>query len=150
MSVDPERIRKVKANIDMLVNTPQVNDWWWIDAIQMGMPVFAKFGKLPENRNTSTKCGICTNIPAISTVKTVCSIRKKVCGGEIRTLILPIKNLMVRIAIGVVVMDGYMQHWYVYWMKFLLMKNIAPDYINDFLTMSKAMKNANVKMVFGM
>lgn len=43
---DPERIRKVKANIDMLVNTPQVNDWWWIDAIQMGMPVFAKLGKL--------------------------------------------------------------------------------------------------------
>ena len=43
---DPERIRKVKANLDMLVNTPQVNDWWWIDAIQMGMPVFAKMGKL--------------------------------------------------------------------------------------------------------
>ena len=37
--------RQVKANIDMLVNTPQVNDWWWIDAIQMGMPVFAKLGK---------------------------------------------------------------------------------------------------------
>ena len=43
---DPERIRKVKANLDMLVNTPQVNDWWWIDAIQMGMPVFAKMGNL--------------------------------------------------------------------------------------------------------
>ena len=24
----------------------QVNGWWWIDAIQMGMPVFAKLGKL--------------------------------------------------------------------------------------------------------
>lgn len=43
---DPERIRKVRANLDMLVNTPQVNDWWWIDAIQMGMPVFAKMGTL--------------------------------------------------------------------------------------------------------
>lgn len=43
---DPERIRKVRANLDMLVNTPQVNDWWWIDAIQMGMPVFAKMGNL--------------------------------------------------------------------------------------------------------
>lgn len=32
--------------MDMLVNTPQVNDWWWIDAIQMGMPIFAKMGKL--------------------------------------------------------------------------------------------------------
>lgn len=43
---DPEKIRKTKANMDMLVNTPQVNDWWWIDAIQMGMPIFAKMGKL--------------------------------------------------------------------------------------------------------
>lgn len=43
---EPEKIRKAKANIDMLVNTPQVNDWWWIDAIQMGMPVFAKLGRL--------------------------------------------------------------------------------------------------------
>ena len=43
---NPEKIRKAKANIDMLVNTPQVNDWWWIDAIQMGMPVFAKLGRL--------------------------------------------------------------------------------------------------------
>ena len=25
---DPEKIRKTKANMDMLVNTPQVNDWW--------------------------------------------------------------------------------------------------------------------------
>lgn len=48
--------------------------------------------------------------------------QKKVCGGETKTLIPLTKNLTVRIAIGVVVMDGYMQHWYVYWMKFLLMK----------------------------
>ena len=43
---DPEKIRKTKANMDMLVNTPQITDWWWIDAIQMGMPIFAKMGKL--------------------------------------------------------------------------------------------------------
>ena len=30
----------------MVVNTPQVNDWWWIDAIQMAMPIYAKFGKM--------------------------------------------------------------------------------------------------------
>lgn len=40
----PEMIRNIKASIDMLVNTPQVNDWTWIDAIQMAMPVFAKLG----------------------------------------------------------------------------------------------------------
>ena len=30
----------------MLVNTPQVGDWTWVDAIQMGMPVLAKMGHL--------------------------------------------------------------------------------------------------------
>lgn len=40
----PAWIRKVKANLDMLVNTPQNGDWSWVDAIQMGMPVFAKLG----------------------------------------------------------------------------------------------------------
>ncbi|WP_438589529.1 hypothetical protein [Duncaniella freteri] len=24
--------------MNMLVNTPQIDDWTWIDAIQMGMP----------------------------------------------------------------------------------------------------------------
>jgi rhamnogalacturonyl hydrolase YesR len=43
---EPEHLRKVIANINMLVNTPQNDDWWWIDAIQMGMPVFAKMGHL--------------------------------------------------------------------------------------------------------
>lgn len=43
---DAEKIRKTRANINMLVNTPQVNEWWWIDAIQMGAPIFAKLGRL--------------------------------------------------------------------------------------------------------
>lgn len=42
----PEILKNIKSNINMLVNTPQVNDWWWVDAVQMGMPVFAKLGKL--------------------------------------------------------------------------------------------------------
>lgn len=45
LTPDPEYIRKVKANLDMLVNTPKLDDWSWIDAIQMGMPVFARLGK---------------------------------------------------------------------------------------------------------
>lgn len=43
---DAEKIRKTRTNINMLVNTPQVNEWWWIDAIQMGAPIFAKLGRL--------------------------------------------------------------------------------------------------------
>ncbi|MFB6341054.1 glycoside hydrolase family 88 protein [Saccharicrinis sp. FJH2] len=42
----PERIKNVKVCIDMVVNTPQNDDWSWIDAIQMGMPIFAKLGVL--------------------------------------------------------------------------------------------------------
>ncbi len=37
-----ERLRHTKALVNMLVNTPQTQDWYWVDAIQMGMPVLAK------------------------------------------------------------------------------------------------------------
>ncbi|QGY42454.1 glycoside hydrolase family 88 protein [Maribellus comscasis] len=43
---EPKRIKNIKVCTDMLVNTPQLDDWSWIDAIQMGMPVFAKLGAL--------------------------------------------------------------------------------------------------------
>lgn len=45
ISPSPVKLRNIKANIDMVVNTPQENDWWWIDAIQMAMPIYAKLGK---------------------------------------------------------------------------------------------------------
>lgn len=46
LCLKPEILLNVKSNLNMLVNTPQINEWWWIDAIQMGMPGFAKMGKL--------------------------------------------------------------------------------------------------------
>ena len=42
----PEMLKNIKSNMNMLVNTPQVGDWTWVDAIQMGMPVLAKMGHL--------------------------------------------------------------------------------------------------------
>ncbi len=45
LTPEPKMLTKVKANANMLINTPQVDDWTWIDAIQMGMPVLAKLGK---------------------------------------------------------------------------------------------------------
>ena len=39
---EPNRLTKTKGTMNMLVNTPQVDDWTWIDAIQMGMPALAK------------------------------------------------------------------------------------------------------------
>ena len=47
---DAKKLKNTKACINMLLNTPQLDDWSWIDAIQMGMPVFAKLGVL-ENDN---------------------------------------------------------------------------------------------------
>ena len=45
ISPSPEKLKNIRLSIDMVVNTPQNDDWSWIDAIQMGMPVFAKLGK---------------------------------------------------------------------------------------------------------
>lgn len=42
----PERIATMQRSIDEMVNSSRNNDWWWIDAIQMAMPVFAGYGKL--------------------------------------------------------------------------------------------------------
>lgn len=43
---EPHRLRKTVSCMEMLLNTPQDNDWTWIDAIQMGMPVLTKLGSL--------------------------------------------------------------------------------------------------------
>jgi len=47
---DSKKLKSTRATLNMLLNTPQLDDWSWIDAIQMGMPVFAKMGVL-ENDN---------------------------------------------------------------------------------------------------
>ncbi|NQU88283.1 MAG: glycoside hydrolase family 88 protein [Mariniphaga sp.] len=49
ISPHPEKIKDIKICIDMLVATPQVDDWSWIDAIQMAMPVFVKLGVVFED-----------------------------------------------------------------------------------------------------
>lgn len=41
---EPKMVRKINSTMNMLINTPQVDDWTWIDAIQMGMPILAKLG----------------------------------------------------------------------------------------------------------
>ncbi|TGD80747.1 glycoside hydrolase family 88/105 protein [Hymenobacter wooponensis] len=45
----PERMRDIKASIDLMVNSPQVDDWWWIDALQMAMPIYAKLGAMTQD-----------------------------------------------------------------------------------------------------
>ncbi|GGD62256.1 glycosyl hydrolase family 88 [Emticicia aquatilis] len=40
----PERIRDIKACMDNMVNSEKKDDWTWVDALQMAMPVFAQLG----------------------------------------------------------------------------------------------------------
>ncbi len=42
---DAYKLRQSIACLDGIVNTPDNSDWWWIDALQMGMPAFAKLGR---------------------------------------------------------------------------------------------------------
>lgn len=39
-----ERIRDIKTCIDNMIATDKIDDWSWIDAIHMSMPVFARLG----------------------------------------------------------------------------------------------------------
>ena len=41
-----ERIRDIKACIDNMLYTDKIDDWNWIDALQMAMPVFARIGSI--------------------------------------------------------------------------------------------------------
>ena len=41
---NPERIKDIKASIDLMVKSETSDDWSWIDAIQMAMPVFTRLG----------------------------------------------------------------------------------------------------------
>lgn len=44
LTPEPHMLTKTKGTMNMLINTPQNDDWTWIDAIQMGMPILAKLG----------------------------------------------------------------------------------------------------------
>jgi unsaturated rhamnogalacturonyl hydrolase len=40
----PERIRDIQACMERVKNSPNVDAWWWIDALQMAMPVLTRLG----------------------------------------------------------------------------------------------------------
>lgn len=45
----PQRIAPIKATIDNMLASSRNDYWWWIDAIQMSMPVFAKLGVIYDD-----------------------------------------------------------------------------------------------------
>ncbi|MDB5249742.1 MAG: glycoside hydrolase family 88 protein [Segetibacter sp.] len=51
----PERIKDIKASVDLMVNSDKSDDWNWIDAIQMAMPVFTQLGVLYKDTSYFSK-----------------------------------------------------------------------------------------------
>lgn len=45
-----ERIDSIKASIDKMMQSTKIDDWNWVDAIQMAMPVFAKLGVIYNDK----------------------------------------------------------------------------------------------------
>ena len=41
-----ERIKDIKTAMDNMVSSSKADDWWWVDALQMAMPVFTRLGIL--------------------------------------------------------------------------------------------------------
>jgi rhamnogalacturonyl hydrolase YesR len=44
-----ERIKQIRACIDTMIATDKIDDWNWIDAMQMAMPVFARLGNIYDD-----------------------------------------------------------------------------------------------------
>jgi rhamnogalacturonyl hydrolase YesR len=51
MDKKPERIKDIKLSIDQMVKSEKKDDWNWIDALQMAMPVFVRLGVLYNDTN---------------------------------------------------------------------------------------------------
>ncbi|WP_319501722.1 glycoside hydrolase family 88 protein [uncultured Draconibacterium sp.] len=51
----PERIMDIQASIDLMLETDKIDDWDWIDALQMAMPVFAKLAVLSGDSKYSER-----------------------------------------------------------------------------------------------
>lgn len=45
-----ERIKDIKACIDNMLATDKIDDWNWIDALQMAMPVYARLGSIYRDK----------------------------------------------------------------------------------------------------
>jgi unsaturated rhamnogalacturonyl hydrolase len=42
----PEWVKEIKESVDLMKATDKIDDWNWIDALQMAMPVFVRLGNL--------------------------------------------------------------------------------------------------------
>jgi unsaturated rhamnogalacturonyl hydrolase len=45
----PERIRNIRENVHRMAHSDKFDNWYWIDALQMAMPVFVRLGVLEKD-----------------------------------------------------------------------------------------------------
>ena len=137
----PERLKNIKLSIDMVVNTPQNDDWSWIDAIQMGMPVFAKLGNLFKEQKYFDKMWDMYSFSRNKHGQNGLYNPKDGLWWRDKDFVPPYKEP-----------NGEDCYWsrgngWVYAALVRVMKEIPAnekhrqDYLNDFLAMSKALKN---------
>ncbi|WP_114780691.1 glycoside hydrolase family 88/105 protein [Botryobacter ruber] len=56
MDPRPEKIRMIKAAMDNMVNSTKVDDWDWIDALMMAMPLYAQLAEIyPDSADSYYK-----------------------------------------------------------------------------------------------
>lgn len=105
-------LSKVKENLDHQMSTNRVSYWTWIDAIQMAMPVYAKYAKLTGEKKyldyamNSYKWSRDTLAGGLFN-------KKRDSGGETKTMCHLTRRKMAAIATGAAETVGYMLHWYV-------------------------------------
>ena len=51
----PEMIKDLKESIDLMIASDKIDDWTWIDALQMAMPVYAKLGVITGDKKYSER-----------------------------------------------------------------------------------------------
>ncbi len=56
----PEMIKDLKESIDAMIASDKIDDWTWIDALQMAMPVYAKLGVITGDKKYSER-----NVPDV-------------------------------------------------------------------------------------
>ncbi|WP_321519093.1 glycoside hydrolase family 88 protein [uncultured Bacteroides sp.] len=137
----PEKLKNIKLSIDMVVNTPQNDDWSWIDAIQMGMPVFAKLGNIFKEQKYFDKMWDMYSFSRNKHGQNGLYNPKDGLWWRDKDFVPPYKEP-----------NGEDCYWsrgngWVYAALVRVMKEIPAnekhrqDYLNDFLAMSKALKN---------
>ncbi|TGX84232.1 glycoside hydrolase family 88 protein [Palleniella muris] len=52
---DPKMIQGAKANMNMMLAYPTNEDWWWIDAVQMAMPIYTKLYSITKDERLLDK-----------------------------------------------------------------------------------------------